>query len=70
MKNKILNIGVPLALILLIVGLVVAAIVKHQGQEKDAAVAVTVPVELTASEQARSSSIGLILTVGNEGAQG
>lgn len=70
MKNKILNIGVPLALILLIVGLVVAAIVKHQGQEKDAAVAVTVPVELTASEQARNSSIGLILTVGNEGAQG
>lgn len=70
MKNKLLNIGVPLALILLIVGLVVAAIVKHQGQEKDAAVAVTVPVELSASEQARSSSIGLILTVGNEGAQG
>ncbi|ORC16507.1 hypothetical protein A7979_04095 [Rothia nasimurium] len=70
MKEKITNIGIPLALLLLVLALVTTALIKHNSQVKDDAVAVTVPIELNASETARNTSIGLIVTVGNENAEG
>lgn len=70
MKEKITNIGIPLALIVLIASIVAAAIIKQSSIEQDEAVAVTVPVTLTTSEQARQASIGLIVTIGNENAEG
>lgn len=70
MKEKIINIGVPLAFTILVIGLVIAAVIKQNAIEQDNAVAVTVPVTLTASSQAQNASIGLIVTIGNENAEG
>lgn len=70
MKSKIATVGAPLAVIALIVALVLVAIFQTKAQEQDHAVAVTVPVELKAGGSVKGGSIGLLITVGNENAEG
>lgn len=70
MKSKIATVGAPIAVIALIVSLVLVAIFQTKAQEQDHAVAVTVPVELKAGGSVRGGSIGLLVTVGNENAEG
>lgn len=70
MRNKLFNIGIPLALIAVIVAIVILGINKYTTTAQDNAVAVTVPVELKASGTTKGSSIGMILTIGNEAAEG
>lgn len=70
MKEKIINIGVPLAFILAVIGIIFAAVIRHNSTEQDQAVAVTVPVTLTAEGEAKQASLGLIVTIGNENAEG
>lgn len=70
MRNKLLNIGIPLAIIAVITAIVIAGIHSYTTTTKDNAVAVTVPVELKASGTTKGSSIGMILTIGNEAAEG
>lgn len=70
MKSKIATVGAPLAVVALIVALVSVAIFQTKAQEQDHAVAVTVPVELRAGGSVKGGSIGLLITVGNENAEG
>lgn len=70
MKSKLTTFGFPLLIIALILGLVLVAIFKTNAQQKDYAVAVTVPVELTAGGTVKGSTVGLLVTVGNENAEG
>lgn len=70
MKEKLTNIGIPVALLLLITAIAIAGILRVKADEKDEAVAVTVPVELNVDGNVKGSSYGLMVTIGNENAQG
>lgn len=70
MKNKLISFGIPALALALIVALVLFAIAQNNSREKDAAVAVTVPVELTAAGVTDRAALGVIVTVGDSAAEG
>ncbi|MDO4898078.1 MAG: hypothetical protein Q3965_02110 [Rothia sp. (in: high G+C Gram-positive bacteria)] len=70
MKTKLRNVVAPLAILLAIITVVGLAIVQQTTKEQDDAVAVTVPVELASQGKAQHASVGLVLTIGNESAEG
>lgn len=70
MTKKIVNWALSLLALALVITFIINAINKHEDTQKDNAVAVSVPLELTTSSSIDGLKIGLIITIGDTSAEG